>query len=173
MYRDLALFVLTAEDPVADRTVDRIREKHPDFSQQDMVRRIVAQAAWRSAAVGAASCVGMELLGRVVTAADFSYQAASLYRLAAAVARARRHTTTLAERTAAAAGSLIFAGAAEVLRRGANASSRRLFGRRTPGLAFALAALAGGAAEYVSARAFARVWEDGLGRQRSRRFPWP
>jgi len=170
MYRDLALSVLSPEDPAANRAVDRVRARHPDLSEDALVERLAAQAAWRSAAVAAAASAGMALLGRVVAAADFPYQSASLYRLAASIARARRRETTLVERAAAAAGSLVFAGAAELARRGVQASSRRLLGRRAPGAAAAIAALASGAAGYAAAKGFARAWEELLEGRPLRRF---
>jgi hypothetical protein len=172
MYRDLALAILAPGDSAADRAVDRVRARHPDLSDEAVARRLVDQAAWRCAAVGAVSCAGMELAGRVITGVDFSYQAVSLCRLAASMTRARARETTLAERAAAAAGSLAFAGAAEVVRRGTSACSRRLIGRRAPGLAVIVSALAGGAAGYASARIFARVWGDALETRHRRRFPW-
>jgi hypothetical protein len=172
MYRDLALAIFTPGDSQADRAVDLVRARHPDLSDEAVAGRLVGQAAWRCAAVGALSCAGMELAGRVITGVDFSYQAVSLYRLAASVARAHGRETTLAERAAAAAGSLAFAGAAELVRRGGNACSRRLLGRRAPGLAVIVSALAGGAVGYASARTFARVWRDALERRNRRRLPW-
>jgi len=172
MYRDLALGILAPGDSAAERAVDRVRARHPDLSDEAVAGRLVDQTAWRCAAVGAVSCAGMELAGRVITGADFSYQTVSLYRLAASVARARGRETTLAERAAAAAGSLAFAGAAELVRRGTNACGRRLLGRRSPGLAVIVSALAGGAAGFASARFFARVWGDALERRHRRPFPW-
>ncbi len=159
-YRDLALSVLAPEDPVASRAVDRARARHPELSEQALVGRLAGQAAWRAAAVGGAACAAMEVLGRTVAAADLSYQSASLYRLAASIARARGRETTVGQRAVAAGASFVFAGAAELARRGASASSRRLLGRRTPGLAVLAAALAGGAAQYAAARVFARAWDD-------------
>src|SRR5215831_11552044 len=67
MYRDLALGILVPGDSAADRAVDRVRARHPDLSDEAVAGRLVEQAAWRCAAIGAVSCAGMELAGRVIT----------------------------------------------------------------------------------------------------------
>ncbi len=172
MYRDLVLAVLADENAAAARTVDRVRARHPDLSRDALVHRLTEQTAWRCAAVGGTACAAMELMGRVISAADVSYQLAALNRLAASIARARGRQTTMMERAAAAGGSLLTAVAAEAARRGASAASRRLLGRRTPGAVVWLSALAGAGAGYAGAKLFARAFDRFLDRAGSRPVWW-
>jgi hypothetical protein len=168
MYEDLARAVLIDEDPAASRAVERVRARHPRLSDKEVARRVAEHTAWRCAAVGAATAAGTELLDRFVAAADVSYQAVALNRLAAGIAQARGRRTTILERGATAAGSLVVAGLAAAVRRGAGRLARRALGRRAPGLVPVLSGLAGGVAAYAAAKLFARA-ADELFSQFSRR----
>ena len=169
MYQDLARAVLIEEDPAARRAVEQVRQRHPRMSDAEVARRIAERAAWRCAAVGAATAAGAELLNRLVAAADVSYQAVTLNRLASSIALARRRRTTILERGATAAGSLAVAAVAEAARRGASAGARRILGRRAPGLVPIVSALAGGAAAYAAAKIFARATDELLAQLSRRR----
>lgn len=160
MYEDLARTVLVDEDPTSFRAVDRVRAHHPKESPEQLSRRLAQRTALRCAAVGAATCAGMELLDRFVPAADLWYQALSFARLAASIARVHRRPTTVIERGLVAAGSLLVAGASDVLRRGATGAAHRALPDRARRLAPVVSALAGAGIAYAAAKIFARAAAD-------------
>jgi hypothetical protein len=169
MYETLAQTILLEEDARVTREVERIRSRYPRSSDAEVVRRLTTRAAWRCAAVGAIASAGEPVFGRLATTADLSFQALSLIRLAQGIALARRRPTTLVERGAAAAAALLLAGGEAVLRRGAGRAARSAL-RARPELAPILAALAGGAAAYASARLVRRALEEYLARNPRRRW---
>ncbi len=161
MYDALARTVLLEEVARVSREVERVRSRHPRASDAEVVRRLTKRAAWRCAAVGAVASAGEPLFPRLASAADLSFQALSLNRLAQAIALARRRPTTIVERGVAAAASLLIAGGAAALRRGARRGAKSAL-RSRPDLAPILTALVGGAAAYASARLVSRALEEYL-----------
>jgi hypothetical protein len=169
MYDALARTVLIEEDARVTREVERVRSRHPRASDAEVVRRLTKRAAWRCAAVGAVASAGEPLFPRLASAADLSFQALSLNRLAQAIALARRRPTTVVERGVAAAASLLLAGGAAVLRRAAGRAARSALASR-PDFAPILTALAGGAAAYASARLISRALEEYLASHPKRKW---
>jgi hypothetical protein len=159
MYETLARTVLLEEDARVAREVERVRSRHPRSSDGEVVRRLTKRVAWRCAAVGAVASAGEPLFPRLASAADLSFQALSLNRLAQSIALARRRPTTIVERGVAAAASLLIASGAAALRRGAGRAARSALASRSD-FAPLLTALAGGAAAYVSARLVSRALEE-------------
>lgn len=167
MYADLARLVLE-EDPVVLRTLERMRARHPGVPREELIRRLIARAAWRGAAAAAAAGAAAELLDRTVSGVDLPFQVVSLNRLAASIAAARQRRTTLAERSLAALGSLLVAGAMGVVRQGAGGAARAVCRRRAPRLAPVLSGLIGAAVGFAAARAFGRAADDFVAGRRRR-----
>lgn len=169
MYETLAQTILLEEDARVTREVERIRSRHPRSSDAEVVRRLTTRAAWRCAAVGTIASAGEPVFGRLASTADLSFQALSLIRLAQGIALARRRPTTLVERGVTAAAAFLLAGGEAALRRGAGRAARSAL-RSRPQLAPVLAALAGGAAAYASARLVRRALEEYLASHPKRRW---
>jgi hypothetical protein len=168
MYEALARTVLLEEDAKVAREVDRVRSRHPRFSDAEVVGRLTERVAWRCAAVAAIVSAGQPLLGRLATTADLSFQTLSLSRMALSIGHARRRPMTVVERGLAAGASLVLAGAAAAVRTAAGRGARSAL-RRKPELAPIVTALVGGAVAYVSARLLGRAVEEFLGNHPRRR----
>ncbi len=161
MYAALARSVLS--DDGSGRAVEDVRkisERHPNLSADELARKLIRRAALRCTAVAAITSAPVGWLCTVPLAADLSYQVSSLNRLALSVAHAHRRRAAGPERALAAAGSLLVAGAAHWLRRGALNLARRSLSRRAPRLLPVVAALVGGALSYAAARTIGGAAQD-------------
>ena len=171
MYEALAQAVLLEEDARVVREVERVRARHPRASGVELARRVEARAAWRCAAVAAVSSAGEPILGpRLAATADLSFQALSLSRLALAIAHARGRPTTILERGLAVGSGLALAGVSAAVRRGAGRAVDGALSRRAPQLVPILAAFAGAAAGYATARLLGRLAEEYLSNAPRRRW---
>ncbi len=169
MYETLARTVLLEDDPRVIAEVERVRSRHPRFSDSEVVHRLTQRAAWRCAAVGAVASAAAPFFGPLASTADLSFQAFALNRLAQAIARARRRPTTVVERGLAAASSLLLAGSAATLRRAAGRAAGRALDRKSPDVIPILSAVVGGAVAYASARLLSRAVEEFLAARPRRR----
>lgn len=170
MYAALARSVLSDADP--DRVVQevrKVRERHPDLSSDELARKLTQRTAIRCAAVAALASAPVGWLCASPLAADLSYQVSSLNRLALSIAHAHRRPAAGPEHALAAAGSLLVAGAAHWLRRGALNLARRSLSRRAPRLLPVVGALVGGALSYAAARTFGGAVQDYCQTARTRR----
>lgn len=171
MYAHLAKAVLTnADEADVARRVERLRERHPGLSRDELAEKLIRKTAVRCAAVGAATGAPAAWLGAAPVVADLPFQALALARLALGVAVIYRRRPDLEERGLGAAGSLVLSVGAGSLRAGALKLLRRAFKRRrSSAVAPILGALAGGAVAYGAVLSFGRAARD---HYRGRRA-WP
>src|SRR5262249_42560231 len=140
MYEALTAAALSPEDPEqVVETVGRMRRDHPRLSREELASKLAARAALPCAAVGAAG-------------GHPAVQALAFARLLVAIARASGRPASSLERAAAAAASVLAAGAAEGARRQLLRVTRRLPDQRSPLLPAIAGVLAGGAVAYGAAR---------------------
>ena len=155
----LAQAVLSgANEAAAARGVERLRERHPGLSRDELALRIIRKTAWRCAAVGAMTGAPAAWLGASALSADLPFQTVELARLALSLAAIYRRDVDLPERGLAAAASLAVAAAASSIRAGALRLAHRSLARRQPAAAAPLVGgLAGGALAYAAVMAFGRA----------------
>lgn len=162
MYGSLARAVLTAADETAAvRRVERLRERHPGLSRDELTDRLIRHTAWRCAAVGALTGAPAAWLGRAPVAADLPFQVLALARLALGIAAIYRRRPDLTERGIGAAAGLTLSAGTGALRAGAVKLARQALGRRrSSGAAPVLGALIGGGLAYGAVVAFGRAARD-------------
>ena len=153
MYADLVQEILTgAEEAAAVRRVERMRERHPGLSRDELADRLIRRTAWRCAAVGAVTGAPAGWLGVAPIAADLPFHVHALARLALGLASIYRRRPDLSERGLSTAGSLALSAGAAALRSGAlKLLHRQLRRRRSFVAAPVLGGLAGGALAYAAA----------------------
>ena len=168
MYGSLAQSVLTAADEAeAISRVERLRQRHPGLSRDELAERLIRQTAWRCAAVGALTGAPAAWLGAAAVAADLPFQVMALARLALGIAAIYRRRPDLAERGLGAAAGLTLSAGTGALRAGAMKLARQALGkRRSSGAAPALGALIGGGLAYGAVVAFGLAARDHYRRRR-------
>ncbi len=140
MYETLATAAMGPEDPEhVVETVGRLRRRHPDLSREELARKLVGRTALTCAAVGA-------------VAGPVAFQALVIDRLLLSIARVSGRPASSLERAAAAAASLLAAGAAEGIRRQARRAAHRLPERPSPLVPALAGAAAGAVLSYAAAR---------------------
>ena len=162
MYGSLAHAVLTsADEAAAVRRVERLRERHPGLSRDELTERLIRQTAWRCAAVGALTGAPAAWLGAAPVAADLPFQVLALARLALGIAAIFGRRPDLSERGLGAAAGLTLSAGAGALRAGAVKLARQALGRRqSSGAAPVLGALIGGGLAYGAVVVFGRAARD-------------
>jgi hypothetical protein len=162
MYGSIAQAVLTsADEAAAIRRVERLRERHPGLSRDELADRLIQQAAWRCAAVGALTGAPAAWLGAAPIAADLPFQVLTLARLALGIAAIFSRRPDLTERGLGAAAGLTLSAGTGALRAGALRLARRALGRRRSSAAApVLGALIGGGLAYGAVVAFGRAARD-------------
>jgi hypothetical protein len=162
MYASLAQAVLTSADEAAAlRRVERLREKHPGLSRDELAVRLIRQTAWRCAAVGALTGAPAAWLGAAPVAADLPFQLLALARLALGIAAIYRRRPDLYERGFGVAAGLTLSAGTGALRAGAVKLARQALGRRrSSGAAPVLGALIGGGLAYGAVVAFGLAARD-------------
>ena len=155
----LAQAVLAGADEAAVlRGVERLRERHPGLSRDELAVRLIRRAARRCAAVGAMTGAPAAWLNAAAVRADLPFQTLELARLALSLAAVYRRGVDLSERGLCAAASLAVAAAAGAVRAGAvRLAHTTLARRRSSAAAAVLGGLAGGALAYGAAMAFGRA----------------
>ena len=172
MYEALAKAALAAEDSEkVIETARRMRQRHPELSREEVARKLASRTALSCAVVGAFASAPAALVPGIPAGLDLSYQARSLDRLILSAARVSGRPASALERLAAAAASVLVAGAMQAVRRQAIGAARRRPSKRAPLLPVLAAALAGGAASYAGARLAGFLAELRFFRKR-RRWPW-
>jgi hypothetical protein len=171
MYGSLAAAVLTsADEAAAVRQVERLREKHPGLSRDELAERLVRQTAWRCGAMGALTGAPAAWLGAAPVAADLPFQVLALARLALGIAAIYRRRPDLSERGLGIGAGLALSAGTGVLRAGALKLARQALGkRRSSGAAPIVGALIGGGLAYGAVVALGRAARDHY-RGRSRFF---
>src|SRR5215470_13523761 len=159
MGASLAEAVLSGADEVAvARRVERLRERYPSRSRDELAEILIRRTALQCAAVGALTGAPAAWLGAAPVSADLPFQVIALSRLALGIAMVYRQRPDLGDRGLGAAGSLVVSAGAGVLRSGAVRLVRRALGRRgSPSAAPLLGALAGGAIAYGAVLSFGRA----------------
>ena len=162
MYGSIARAVLTsADEAAAVRRVERLRERHPGLSRDELTDRLIRQTAWRCAAVGALTGAPAAWLGAAPVAADLSFQVLALARLALGIAAVYRRRPDFSERGLGAAAGLALSAGTGAVRAGALKLARQALGRRrSSGAAPVLGALIGGGLAYGAVVAFGRAARD-------------
>src|SRR6266508_2469294 len=161
MYASLAEAVLTnADEAEVARGVERLRDRHPGLTRDELAEKLIRRTAWRCAAVGALTGAPAAWLGAAPLAADLPFQVLALARLALGIAVIYRRRPDLGERGLGAAASLALAASAGSLRAGAVKLVRQALKRRRAAAAPVLGALAGGALAYGAVLAFGRAARD-------------
>jgi hypothetical protein len=162
MYASLAQAVLTnADEAEVARGVERLRERHPKMSRDELAEKLIRRTAWRCAAVGALTGAPAAWLGAAPLAADLPFHVVSLTRLALGIAVIYGQRPDLGERGLGAAAGLALAASAGSLRAGAVKLVRQsLKRRRSSAAAPVFGALAGGALAYGAVLAFSRAARD-------------
>ena len=155
----LAQAVLKGADEAAVlRGIERLKERHPGLSRDELAFRLIGKAARRCAAVGALTGAPAAWLGAAAVKADLPFQTLELARLALSLAAVYRREVELPERGLCAAASLAVAAAASSVRAGAvRLAHTSLARRRSTAAATVLGGLAGGALAYAAAVAFGRA----------------
>lgn len=138
MYVALARTILTDidRDKIADQ-VRSFRTRHPDYSRDELVDRLIEHTAIRCGVIGAVSSAPPGFLAVLPLAADFSYQVLALNRLVLTIARIYGRPTSREQRALAVAVALALGGGAEFVRRNvvkgvSNALKRRDEARFVP-----------------------------------------
>jgi hypothetical protein len=140
MYEALTAAALSPEDPEhVVETVSRVRRDHPRLSREELACKLTSRAALTCAVVGA-------------TGGYTAFQALAFDRMLLAIARVSGRPASSVERAAAAAASVLTAGAAEGARRQLLRASRRLPDHRSPLLPAIAGVFAGGAIAYGAAQ---------------------
>lgn len=171
MNASLAQTLLTGVDEAAAaRRVERLRQRHPRLSRDELAERLIRGTAVQCAAIGALTGAPAAWLGAAPLSADLPFHVLALARLALGIAIIYRRRPDLGERGLSAAGSLALCAGAGALRAGAVKLVRRALGRRRSSAAApVLGALAGGAVAYGAALSFGWAARD---HYRGRRA-WP
>ncbi|HKF42539.1 MAG TPA: hypothetical protein VKG01_05515 [Thermoanaerobaculia bacterium] len=158
MYEALAAAAFSPEDPEqVVEAVGRLRRRNPDLSRDELACRLAGRTALLCGAIAA--------LGEHV-----AFQALALDRMLLSIARVSGRPASPLERAGAAAASVLAAGMAEGLRRGALRTSRLLPARRASLLPPVASVLAAGAVTYGAAQLLglaARRYFFGRGRPRT------
>ena len=150
-----------ADEAAVARRVERLRERHPSLSRDELAERLIRKTALQCAAVGALTGAPGAWLGAAPIGADLPFHALALARLALGIAVIYRRRPDLGERGLGAAGSLAVGAGAGLLRSGAIQLVRRALGRRrSSGAAPILGALAGGAIAYGAVLSFGHAARD-------------
>jgi hypothetical protein len=159
MYASLAEAVLTnADEARVARQVERLRERHPGLSRDELADKLISWTAWRCAAVGALTGAPAAWLGAAPLAADLPFHVLALARLALGIAVIYHRRPDLPERGLGVVGSLALAAGAGSLRAGAVRLVRQTLKRsRSRAAAPVLGGLAGGAVAYGAVLVFGRA----------------
>ena len=140
MYESLAAAAFSPEDPEhVVEAVGRLKRRNPDLSRDELACKLAGKTALLCGAIGA--------LGEYV-----AFQALAIDRMLLSIARVSGRPASPVERAGAAAASVLAAGMAEGLRRGAMRTARLLPARRSPLISPVVSVLAAGAVTYGAAQ---------------------
>src|SRR5262249_27407382 len=120
MGASLAEAVLSGADEIAvARRVERLRERSPSRSRDELAEILIRRTALQCAAVGALTGAPAAWLGAAPVSADLPFQVVALSRLALGIAMVYRRRPDLGDRGLGAAGSLVLSAGAGRPRSGA------------------------------------------------------
>ena len=153
MYATLARAVLDGTDRGrAQAALDKMRERHPRASRDEIARRLIRKTAFRCAAAGGLWTAPAAFFGSTPFGVDLAYQVVALNRLILALAALYGADRTPGDRATGVAAGLTAGVSAEVLRQGVVRLLRQTLARR-PAARAVTGALAGGLLGYGTAMA--------------------
>ena len=166
MYATIARAVLDeSHRRRAGMEVERLRERYPRASRDELAEKVIRRAAVQCAAAGALLAGPAAFFGAMPFGADLAYQAVWLNRMVLALSEIYG-ADDVRSRAGGVAGGLAAGLGSELVRQGLVRALRGAFPRR-PGVRTALGALAGGALGYTAALAVGRFAQDALGGRRN------
>ncbi|MGE5413637.1 MAG: hypothetical protein ACM3NW_05635 [Syntrophomonadaceae bacterium] len=148
----------------AGMEVERLRERYPRASRDELAAKVIRRAALQCAAAGALLAGPAAFFGAVPFGADLAAQAVWLNRMVLALAAIYREDDARS-RAGGVVGGLVAGLAAELARQGLVRALGGTMPRR-PGLRTAVGALAGGALGYSAALAVGRLAQEAFGGRR-------
>lgn len=164
MYAALARAVLDEADASrAASEVERLRQKHPRATRDELAARLIRRAALQCASAGALLTGPAAFFGSMPFGADLAWQVVALNRLVLALAAVYGRAPSGRERAAGVAAAAGAGIGSEVLRQGLVKLLRQTIPRRS-GARTALGALAGAALGYGAAVAIGRFARDAFRR---------
>jgi hypothetical protein len=164
MYAALARAVLDeSHRQRAGMEIERLRERYPKASRDELAEKVIRRAAMQCAAAGALLAGPAAFFGAVPFGADLAYQAVSLNRMVLSIAALYREDGARSQ-TGGALGGVAAGLGSELLRQGLVRALREALPRR-PGLRTAVGALAGGALGFAAAMAVGRFAQEAFGRR--------
>jgi len=167
MYAARARAVLDDSHRVkAGEDLERLRQRYPRASKDELARRAIRRAALQCAAAGGLVAGPAAFFGALPFGADLTYQALALNRMVLVLSAIYGGGSTPRSRAAGVAGGLGAGLSSELLRQGLVRVLRRSLPGR-PGLRTVVGALAGGALGYAAAVAVGRFAREAFA---SRRF---
>lgn len=157
MYAALARAVLDESGRAsAAAQVERLRDRHPRASRDELASRLIRSTALQCGAAGLAWSGPAAFFGSMPPGPDLGFQIIALNRLVLGLAALYRRPGSPKERAAGVATGLAAGLAADLLRRGIVTVLSRAFPRR-PGIRAVAGGLAGGALAYGTALAIGRL----------------
>jgi uncharacterized protein (DUF697 family) len=162
MYAALARAVLDeSQRERAGMEVERLRERYPRASRDELADRVIRRAAMQCAAAGALLAGPAAFFGAMPFGVDLAYQAIWLNRMVLSLAAIYRQDDARS-RAGGVLGGVAAGLGSEVLRQGLVRALSEALPRR-PGLRTACGALAGGAFGFAAALAVGRFARDAFG----------
>ena len=143
----------------AGRDLERLRERHPRASRDELATRVIRRAALQCAAAGGVLAGPAAFFGAVPFGADLAYQALVLNRMVLTLARLYGADGSAPARLSGAAGGLAAGLGSELFRQALVRTLRSALPRR-PGLRTAAGAIAGGILGYAAGLAVGRLARD-------------
>lgn len=165
MYAAIARAVLDeSHRQRAGMEVERLRERYPRASRDELAEKVIRRAALQCAAAGALLAGPAAFFGAMPFGADLAYQAVWLNRMVLSIAAIYREDDARS-RAGGVLGGVAAGLGTEVLRQGLVRALRGALPRR-PGVRTAVGALAGGALGFAAAMAVGRFAQDAFGSRR-------
>jgi len=160
VYAALAKAILDdANRERAGRDLERLRERHPRASRDQLAARVIRRAALQCAAAGGLLAGPAAFFGAMPFGADLAYQAVVLNRMVLTLARLYGADGTTPARVTGAVGGLAAGLGSELFRQALVRTLRSALPRR-PGLRTAAGAIAGGILGYAAGLAVGRLARD-------------
>jgi hypothetical protein len=148
----------------AGMEVERLRERYPKASRDELADKVIRRAAVQCAAAGALLAGPAAFFGAMPFGADLAYEAIWLNRMVLALAAIYREDD-VRSRAGGVLGGVAAGLGSEVLRQGLVRALREALPRR-PGVRTAIGAVAGGALGFAAAMAVGRFAQDAFGGRR-------
>ena len=166
MYAALAKAILDdANRERAGRDLDRLRERHPRASREQLASRVIRRGALQCAAAGGLLAGPASFFGAMPFGADLAYQAVALNRMVLVLARLYGTDGSAPARITGAVGGLAAGLGSELFRQALVRTLRSAFPRR-PGFRTAAGAIAGGILGYAAGLAVGRLARDTFSERR-------